>query len=476
MPGSTFFPGEVKVRPGTYFRFTNAGAIPLAGREQGVVAAVLQSDWGPLGLVQEVATEEEINQQFGTGVRTGLIRQAFRGGARRGVVVRAGSTAVKATVTLDDTTGTPVEVVRIDARHPGTRGNGFRVTVRDFLADPTAFRELLVHEGTTLRQAIRFAKGADEPDALVAAVTDAQSPWVTAVKLADGNGVLAAVTQADLAGGTDPTVVGSDYTDAMNLLETVEWNLLVSDSETPAIHAAIATFIDRVREDGKRVMAVVAEPSTVSLATRRTNAQAFNNPALVYVGNGFREPDGTVVDGYLAGGRVAGMVSGRPVTASVTNLVVAGAAGIQGPLTGTEIVQAINSGMVVFTPNARNQVRVEYGITTFLTPDANRDEGWRKIRRVRTRDLLMDRIALTWDPLVGQVTNSADGRATLMAAAQGAINRMVADGALLDGGIVEDPANPPEGDSAWFLVGVNDLDSMERVYLTFAFQYAPAAA
>jgi hypothetical protein len=61
----------------------------------------------------------------------------------------------------------------------------------------------------------------------------------------------------------------------------------------------------------------------------------------------------------------------------------------------------------------------------------------------------------------------------LIAAAQGIINRMIADGALLQGTIFEDPNNPPVGDSAWFVVQVDDLDSAEKVYITFQFSFAP---
>jgi len=100
------------------------------------------------------------------------------------------------------------------------------------------------------------------------------------------------------------------------------------------------------------------------------------------------------------------------------------------------------------------------------------DAGWKKIRRVRTTDNLMDRIVAAWDPLIGKINNSPDGRATLIAAAQGIINKMIAEGALLRGSIFEDPNNPPVGDSAWFVVQVDDLDSAEKVYITFQFRFA----
>jgi hypothetical protein len=52
---------------------------------------------------------------------------------------------------------------------------------------------------------------------------------------------------------------------------------------------------------------------------------------------------------------------------------------------------------------------------------------------------------------------------------------MIAEGALLSGTIYEDPNNPPSGDSAWFVVAVDDLDSAEKVYITFGFRFAPPA-
>ena len=50
---------------------------------------------------------------------------------------------------------------------------------------------------------------------------------------------------------------------------------------------------------------------------------------------------------------------------------------------------------------------------------------------------------------------------------------MAGEGALLQGSIFEDPNNPPVGDSAWFVVQVDDLDSAEKVYITFQFRFAP---
>jgi len=472
MPGSIFQVGEQKVRPGVYVRVTNIGEPQEAIVPQGIVAALFRASWGPLGEVVYLENADAVISTFGSTGTVDTAIEAFRGGCRRVVAYRLGTGGTKALLNLQDSES--ANVVKIEAKYEGARGNDFAVTVRDSLTDATK-RELLLYEGTTLRQTIPFAKGSGEPQALVNAIAASNSPYITATKIADGSGILATVTQQPLTGGQDPTVNGESYSVGLSAIEAIDWNVLAVDTDDTATHTLAQAYIDRVRNEGKRVLGVVGEPTSVPLATRLTNARAFNDPAIIYIANGFKGSDGVTREGYKAAARVAGMVASAQITESLTHYVVRGAAELVGALTNAEIEQAINSGALVFTMSAQKQVHIEYGINTFITVTADMDAGWKKIRRVRTRDNLMDRIAATWDPLIGKINNSPDGRATLIAAAQGIINRMIAEGALLQGSIFEDPNNPSVGDSAWFVVQVDDLDSAEKVYITFQFRFAPPA-
>lgn len=474
MAGSVFQVGEQKIRPGVYVRVTNIGEPPEAIIPQGIVAALFRASWGPLGQVTYLENADAVTATFGNSGTIDATLEAFRGGCRRVVGYRLGSGGAKAAITLKDTATTPANVVTITAKYEGVRGNDFKVTVRDSLTDTTK-RELLLYEGVTLLQVITFAKGTGEPQALVDAIAASNSPYITATKIADGSGTLATVTQQPLTGGQDPTVDGESYSVGLAAIEAIDWNVLAVDSEDPVTHAVVQTYIDRVRNEGKRVLGVVGEPTSVPLATRLANAREFNDPAIIYVANGFKGSDGLTREGYKAAARVAGMVASAQITESLTHYVVKGATELVGALTNAEIEQAIQSGALVFSMSAQKQVQIEYGINTFVTPTADMDAGWKKIRRVRTRDNLMDKITATWDPLIGKINNNPDGRATLIAAAQGIINRMIAEGALLQGTIFEDPNNPPQGDSAWFVVQVDDLDSAEKVYVTFQFRFVPPA-
>jgi len=206
-------------------------------------------------------------------------------------------------VTLKDTATTPVDAVKLEALYEGVRGKDFSVTVRDSLTDETK-RELLLYEGVTLRQTVKFTKGTNESQALVEAIKAGSSPWITATKLADGDKALAAVAQAPFAGGEDPTVTGEDYSTGLLAIEAIDWNVLCVDTDDTVTHAVVQTYIDRVRNEGKRGIGVVGEPTSVAMATRFANARAFNDPAIVYVANGFKGSDGVTREGYLAAARV----------------------------------------------------------------------------------------------------------------------------------------------------------------------------
>ncbi|WP_213997053.1 phage tail sheath subtilisin-like domain-containing protein [Tepidanaerobacter syntrophicus] len=482
MGGSTFQAGEQKVRPGVYVRVTNIGEPAQAIVPQGIVAALFKASWGPLRTHTVLESVNSIADNYGANKETtdtiDTITEAFKGGCSKVIAYRLGTGGTAASLILKDTNTSPANVVTITAKYAGTRGNDFGVILRDSLTDATK-RELLLYEGVTLRQTIAFTKGATgdgEPAALVNAINASNSPYITASKSADGNKILADIsTTQKLTGGLNPTVASGDYTTALSKIETIDWNVLVTDTEDAANHAAIKTYIDRVRSEGKRVIGVVGEKTSIDLATRLSDAASFNDPAIVYVANGFKGSDGVAKEGYKSAARVAGMIAAADITDSLTHTIVANATEVVGGLTNAQVEQAIQAGALVFTMNANKQVQIEYGITTFVTPTADMDAGWKKIRRVKTRDNLMDRIAGTWDPLIGKINNSPDGRATLIAAAQGIINQMVAEGALLQGTIFEDTNNPPIGDSAWFVVQVDDLDSAEKVYINFQFRFSPTA-
>ena len=477
MSGAIFQVGENKVRPGIYFRSKNAGQPVASGIPKGICAAIFQADWGPLGQVVTLENINQVSTVYLDGGTTIVPIECFKGNAKTVKAFRLGNsgTGSKATKNLQDTTGSPIDAVKADAKYVGAVTD-IKITIRDSLSDANK-RECLIYKGTALKKTYTFDKGSSgigEPAALVAAAAADPNQWVDFTKLADGNKILAALTQSALSGGANPTVNGTSYSDALSAIESVDWNTLAIDTNDTATHATVQTYIDRVVSEGKRVLGVIGEPTSVALATRQADAKAFNDVTMIYVLNGFIETDGTEIEGYKAAARVAGMIAASSYRDSLTHAIVTGAVEIKGGLTNSEIESSLQSGAIVFTKNANDQVQIEYGINTLVTPSGDQDAGWKKIRRTRTRYELMDRIASIWDPLIGKIDNSKDGQAILVGAAQGVVNQMIKEGGFLDGAQVKiDPDNQPSGDQAWFVFEGNDVDSAEKLYLTFGFRFAP---
>ena len=167
------------------------------------------------------------------------------------------------------------------------------------------------------------------------------------------------------------------------------------------------------------------------------------------------------------------MVCASPSDESLTRSVIDYAVGLTENMTNAMIIKALQKGCLLVTKNRNDQIWIEQAINTLVTLGNNDDAGWRKIRRTKERFELMQRIDDTLEPLVGIVDNDADGRGAVIAAAQRVIDEMVGEKKLLDGEIVEDENYPPEGDSAWFIVSVDDLDSLEKLYFDYKFRFAP---
>lgn len=463
--------GETKARPGVYARYENAGGPQLAGAINGVGAAVIKANWGPLNQLVELDGEPAVAPAFGTAETVDTITEMFAGGCRKVKAVRAGTGGTAAAINLKD--GAGVDVVAITAKYVGNRE--FSVTIRDSLIDATK-KECMIYAGTTEFEKVEFAKGASgdgEPAAIVAAF--AYSKNFKATKTSDGDKTLADLTQSTMTPGTNPTVTTAEYSEAFNILEAGKWNVLCVDTEDTAVHALVQPFIQRIYLSGAMPMACIAETKDVKLDERMNHAAAFNDEKMHFVLNPAYIGD-KLYDGYRLAARIGGMIAAVPSNTSLTHEVVKGFTALAEPLTNSQIEKALAKGCIVLTVNASDQVWIESAINTLVTPSGNQDAGWKKIRRTKTRFELMDRIIATTEPLIGKVNNDSDGRATLIAAAQGVVNAMIGEKKLLDGGTVyEDPQNPPVGDSAWFIIAVDDIDSIEKAYLAFRFRFAPGA-
>ncbi|WP_060210314.1 phage tail sheath protein [Sporosarcina koreensis] len=462
MIGAMFKLGEQKSRPGVYTRWYNAGGFSRFARALGVGAAVIKANWGPIGQIITVENRDEVKEKIGTGVGADVVREIFEGGAYVVHAVRIGTGGSPSTASLTvGETGS----LELKTKYPTSRQ--FFVTVRDAL-DPSQ-KELLVFEGGRQIESLTFDAGEGEATALVAEVT-ARSKYLSAT--ATDSGVVKATINKELTGGTDLETVAEDYTTSFGKTETKFYDSITVDSEDPVIHAALHAFVRRKIGEGYRMTMFVGEKPSVDFDTRISHAKAFNDFAVAYIGNGVQTTTGVLV-GATAAARVLGEFISGSYKSSLTGRIITGGVGIEGELTASQYDEAARNGMMVFSLNADGIPQIDYGINTLVSLGEDEDEGWKKLRRVRTRYELIDRITTQISrAMSNNVDNSPDGRQFLITLANGEIGQMTREGGLLSGEMIVDPDTAPEGDSAWFKFdNLVDLDGLEKAYLAFGFQY-----
>lgn len=462
--------GETKKRPGVYQRHTNVGFDPLIGAQDGICAIPIRASWGPLGKVVRNITATDLTTNYGQGAygpghTIPAAAAMFTGGASVVYTYRLGTGGTAATKEL--TTG-----LTATAKYPGTMP--LSVAVQTKLGD-TSRKQLLVYAGTTLVETFEFAAGAGEGAALIEATADSKYIILTAETAPETVPVLAVASGA-LSGGVDPTVTNEDYSKAFAALESYYYNTIaldVDDDENMTLSLLLQAYLDNAYGLGKLGIAVVGQKTTVDFAKRCTNARAFNDAKVVYLGGGYMSGNESK-DGVMAICYTAGLIAATPSNQGITHAVIGGATDLCESLTYAQYEDAIDAGMLLLSMSLDGNVWYDSGITTLTNPETGtQDHGWKKARRVKVRFELIDRLDRVLQPKVGRVSADTDGVADVIQSGQRILDAMVNEGKLMPGAtFAEDPANPFGGDSAWFIIQADDIDSLEKIYLQYQFRYS----
>lgn len=457
----TYLEGEKKTRPGVYHRTSLNGTGGVVGAINGVVAFVMNASWGPVDKVTKHDTANSIRETYGTGDGVEAACAILEAGAEVVYIKRlSGASGTAGTVGTDDI-GT---VVKLDAKYPSSRT--IVVNVKAKVGDSKK-KQVVITEGTTLLESFEFAVHAtDETGAFLEAVAD--SNYIKATKLTTG---LISVGEYTLT-GKNPVSTASDYADALYALEPFRYNVLATDSIESDVFSITCAYVEESYENGKLIMAVVGDKTSTALTSRMEKAAACNSERVVYFGGSWVDSNGNTVEGAKAIAHIAGVIASTPANKSIVHHIISGATDVPEKLTNAQYVEAIKNGLLLTSISQDGQVWIDSGINTLVNLADTQDAGWKKIRRVKTRYELMDRIDRTLSPKVGKVNCDTDGIAFLIQSATGVIKEMVAEGKLYSGNFYEDPENPYKGDSAWFIIECDDIDSLEKIYLHYRFRYS----
>ena len=461
-----FLIGETKVRPGSYFNIGKNGDASTADVVNGVTAVLFRSDFGPVGKAVELSLEDGYENTYGTGGTTDAILQAFNGGAQTVIACRLGTGGTNASIKLKN--DSEEDVVEISAKYPGSKE--FSITIKEKLSDQN-MKQCIIYSGTKEIETIDFKAGENEALSLVNAM--ALDKYFTAT-LEEGkeNSTLANTLQSKMTSGTDPTITTKDYSNAFAVVESYMFNTICVDTEDTSVHLLLAAFISRIFEFGNLTQAVVAEKSSEDLSTRLKRAASFNDEKMNYILNSKVDVSGETLEGYQTAARIAGMIGAVSSKQSLTHTVISGFTDLYENLTNQEIIEAEKMGCIVLSRNTKKQIWIDSAINTLVTLPENKDEGWKKIRRVKTRFELLRRCNEGTDELVGKVDNDNNGRKTIISKLNEIGTDMISEGKLKSFSVAESDAYVADGDSCWFCIDVVDKDSAEHIYSFFNFQFS----
>ena len=411
--------------PGTSITFVGEETIrPLASITD-IVAIPISHDWGPLGVVTEVATFGEFEATFGNSDTDGrdAVLGAFIGSGAPGeaaagsvlVYRMAAAAADFADVTVQNTT--PAPALTLAAKYKGTRGNRLSYAVEPDPAD-TVNRHLLriLLDGVTVE---RYTYAKTNITSLAASINTRPSKYVTATSLLSGT-ALATSAGTTFVGGVDGTpLTATEYNSALDALEFERFSILAFSNLTDgAIMATVTAWVDQQAREMRPVEVVFGASSTLDAA--KTLVATIRNPHVNLVGAGTLRDDFLDKEITFAkfAPRYAGILAGRGETQSPLYAPIVGVS-----LTGTvevssdRIREASDAGITVLqqTSTAVADLVVQNAVTTFndTTVLAMPYSIFSDPRQVRVIDLFIRRMKEWGDSTVISLPASNSTRATV---------------------------------------------------------------
>ena len=372
--GGTFIT-QNKTLPGAYINFVSAGNNVTMG-ERGTAVLALPLNWGKTGgfitidSADYTAKAAEILGYERTDKALLLVNECMKR-AKKLLLWRLDG-GENATATVGELTVTAV--------CSGTRGNDISVAV--YANTDSTF------------DVVTYLEGIEYDRQTVSAVGELKKNCFVSFS---GENITAAAA-VKLAGGSNGTVTGKNYSDFLAAAEKETFSVIgctVQDKDTKALYAE---FTKRLRDDeGKKIVCVMGD-------------YAGDYEGIISVKNGVVLENGETLDKYGAVCWVTGASAAAEVNESLTNAAYDGAVGVDVKYTKSDYEKALKDGEFVFYDDG-GKARVLADINTLVTFTPAKNSDFTENRCVRALDgWANDVAALFSKSYLGTVTNSDTGR------------------------------------------------------------------
>ena len=461
MAGGKFDKLVGKVRPGTYINFESGRdpGILSAGQRGTVIIPLSKAAYGPAKQFIRLtnASPDAEATTLGYSIYDSdpnrqmlLIREAFKRAVTVYVYIltegKKATAEIGMSVPAEDDAEAPAttNMLTATAKHGGSRGNAFTVTVD---ANPLGGYDVIIHlAGGKVAEYERL----ETVEELIAL----DNPYITFT----GAGKLGEAAGKNLAGGDDAEATNTDITDFIDAWEMVKFHTVCfpfNGEGSQSIKQAALTKIKYMRDSmGKGVQVVMPD------------AGGMDYEGVINVTNSV-SLDGDDLSHAEACAWVAGATAGATNTESLTYKQYAGATAVVDPKNNEEAIAAIKAGEFFFSVNEDREVVVEYDINSLVTFADKKDKSYQKNRIIRVYDTFQETVQLNFPP--NKFNNNARGW-DIMEGIGKTILRQFEDADAItnvsyDEDFLVDRENSAD-DETYFNVGIQAVDSAEKLYFT----------
>ena len=476
--------------PGFYMNFKAAGLAAVQTGDRGTVVVPIKAHWGAIGKFMTIINESDILNTFGSIEDTEgstfytTLKMCVLGGAKKILAYRlAGDTATEASIMLQNAPAKDaqaVDKVKLTTKYKGARGNDFKVTIAPSLTVADTF-DLKLYEDTALLQTFSFKTWAE----LIEVVNTANT-YLMATKAANDTDISTAdipnMTSVAMTGGDSGLegITAKNYLQMLDFIETESFNYLTLDGiSDPAIQTSIASWVIRMRNQGKKIVAVMGgsmaddiSDDAVENAIKRS--AGFNHEGIINIGVGIILNDIKYSSAQVAP-FIAGLIAGQKLSESTTYAATS-FDDVTRRWTREEQITALTNGIFLLINDGRI-VKVLEGINTLITLRQDQNNAFKKIRSIRTMDAIDSDLQQTAeDNYIGKINNTYEGQLALIDACRQYME-VCSQGGIIEAGSYYVGLNPtyhgdnatikPEANQVFLKWSAHITDVMEQIFSDF---------
>lgn len=371
--GGGSFITQNKVLPGSYINFVSVAKASNSLSDRGIVAMPLDLDWGIENEVFELTRADFEKNSLN------LLGYSYSSEKLKGLrdLFKNINTLYAYRLTSG---GTKASNTYATAKHSGIRGNSIKIVIQANVDIPSKFDVTTVIDSTILdKQTVSNASELKDND------------YVTFK-----NGANLTVTAATpLSGGTNGTVNGTAYQNALDKFESYSFNALGVVTTDDTIKELCINYTKRLRDEvGQKFQVVVYKKSAdYEGAINIKNKTVEEEAGLVYW--------------------VTGIIAGCAINKSNLNKLYDGEYKIEADYTQAELIEAIELGEFTIHKVGKNY-RVLSDINSLMTTSDNKGDIFKDNQTIRVIDQIANDIASLFNTkYLGVVPNDEAGRISL---------------------------------------------------------------